>query len=296
MSAAIVINEEETLAFPRFSTSDEANAAHKRIAGCVQDALGIGEFLARQKEELGHGNYLSWFRANIEFDERTGQRYAKLYANRDRIKYDTVSHLDLTEAYRIAGVLKEPKSKEPVVDATFEVVPADPYTVESLSLERGLDGQMFNVSGSARNPKYALLRDGTEEPKSWTPPQSSEETAEVLKSATQPETYSADDDPYLINDDYDRHRERLDRVDGQVAQIVSDMVERLRKEIATRDYWLAIDALINHDYHFAAFRTVLGELKAFEQARDNVMKEQREQEKKVRRKEKREAAKLGAAQ
>lgn len=171
MSEAVVIHEEEALTFLRILTSEEANAAHRRIAGCLQDALGIGEFLTRQKEELGHGRYLPWFNKNMEFDQRTGNRYVKLYANREALpKNDTVSDLNLTEAYRIAGVLKEPKSKEPVVDATFEVVPAekeDPYAVEPISLERGLDGQMYNVTGSDRDPKYTLLK---EEPvKSWTP-------------------------------------------------------------------------------------------------------------------------------
>ena len=177
MSAAIVINEEEALTFPKFATSEDANAAHRRIAGCLRDALGIGEFLTRQKEELGHGNYLPWFDKNMEFGRTTGTKYVKLWDNRHKFSPD--ENLDLTEAYRIAGILKEPKSKEPVVDATFQVVPAeterkDPYAIEPLSLERGLDGQMFSVSGSDRKPKYALLRDGAEEPKSWTAPRSPE--------------------------------------------------------------------------------------------------------------------------
>src|SRR5437868_831122 len=107
MSSAVVIDEKETLACPRFTTSEEANAAHKRIAGCLQDALGIGEFLARKKEELGHGNYLAWFDNNMEYGRTTGTKYVKLWDNRD--KFSLSENLDLTEAYRIAGILKEPK-------------------------------------------------------------------------------------------------------------------------------------------------------------------------------------------
>jgi hypothetical protein len=142
MSRAVVIDEKETLAFLRFATSDEANAAHKRIAGCLQDALGIGEFLTRQKEELGYGNYLPWFDKHMEFGRTTGTKYAKLWDNRD--KFSLSENLDLTEAYRIAGVLKEPKPKERVIEASF-------------SLVKGIDGDLYNVSGSDRNPKFTRV-------------------------------------------------------------------------------------------------------------------------------------------
>jgi len=61
----------------------------------VKDAVKIGEIIFGKKKLLNHGEFLPWV-ASLPFNERTSQRYIKLFYWKD--KYDSVS--DLQEAYQ----------------------------------------------------------------------------------------------------------------------------------------------------------------------------------------------------
>lgn len=64
------------------------------MAGCVRDAIAIGEFLARKKAELGDG-YNLWFDASISFSRKTGGQYVNLWESRDSL----LGVEEITEAF-----------------------------------------------------------------------------------------------------------------------------------------------------------------------------------------------------
>jgi hypothetical protein len=131
-------------------------------------------------------------------------------------------------------------------------------------------------------------------PKSWTAPQPTEQTDDLeKKEAPQSITYNVDDDP--TNDYLCGVNERTDRVYDELDKAVGELVARLKKTIRPCDYWMAIETLLNESEMIPAFQSVRDELHAFEQARDEVIREQREREKKERQKAKRAAAKLARA-
>jgi hypothetical protein len=97
------------------NSAAEANAAHRRIVGSVQDAISIGEFLTMKKQSLPHGQWLTWLESNLEFDRRTSTNYMRIFDKRE-----TVSHLGLTEAYKLlsAPVRDEDRKPEPKQNPT----------------------------------------------------------------------------------------------------------------------------------------------------------------------------------
>jgi hypothetical protein len=97
----------------------------------VEKALKIGELLTKQKEQLGHGEYLKWFdNSNIDFDIRTAQRYMLLFKNLDKFKYDNVSFLNQAEKIIDNKTKKIEKEKEqeqpkkyiPIPESDFYIV------------------------------------------------------------------------------------------------------------------------------------------------------------------------------
>jgi hypothetical protein len=90
------------------TTAEQANAAHRRIVSSVQDAISIGEFLSVKKAELKHGEWLPWVEANLNFDRRTATNYMRLFD-----KWETVSHLGLSEAYKLLSDTEEEKKRRP---------------------------------------------------------------------------------------------------------------------------------------------------------------------------------------
>jgi hypothetical protein len=73
-------------------------------------ALEAGELLIQQKEQIGHGNFLVWLKANVPFSDRTARRYIRLCEYSDKL----ASVSDLQEAYRQVETLEaqEKKRKE----------------------------------------------------------------------------------------------------------------------------------------------------------------------------------------
>jgi len=63
--------------------ASEINRLHAKIFAAlrtsIQDAIRIGELLSEEKRRAGHGNWLHWIKANLEFNERTARNYIRIY-------------------------------------------------------------------------------------------------------------------------------------------------------------------------------------------------------------------------
>ena len=90
----------------------EINQLHAEICDAastiIEKAIRIGQLLTEQKTSLKHGEWLPWLSGNVQFNERTAQRYMRVFSNRDQLKSDTVSYL--TDIYKL---LEAPKKKDP---------------------------------------------------------------------------------------------------------------------------------------------------------------------------------------
>lgn len=124
------------------TTPEQANAAHRRIVGAVQDAIAIGEYLEREKAKRKHGQWLPWFDANIEFSQKTGDNYRKLYENRD--KFVSLTNLGPFEALKLCNANSDRKPRAPkptptpkTVEIQAEVV-RDPYHESDLRIQGSL--------------------------------------------------------------------------------------------------------------------------------------------------------------
>jgi Protein of unknown function (DUF3102) len=99
---------------PPVDVTSEINRLHfenlEAARSTIQRAMRIGELLSQTKSNHKHGEWLPWLKANVAFDERTAQRYVKVYENRDRLKYDSVSYL--TDAYRALTISDRPPERE----------------------------------------------------------------------------------------------------------------------------------------------------------------------------------------
>jgi hypothetical protein len=92
-----------------------ANAAHVAGQAASRKSLehfrAAGEALIKAKKRCGHGNWLAWLEANVEFDRRTASSYTRIATN-----WETVSHSEgLRDALRIlteSAVETEPPPTE----------------------------------------------------------------------------------------------------------------------------------------------------------------------------------------
>ena len=109
------------------TTAGEANAAHRRIVGSVQDAIAIGEFLtAKKADDLSYNTWKGWVEENLEFDQRTAWNYMHLYKNRHLL--ETVS--SLSAAYKLLAAPVKEEEPKPRTPKPAKVKP-EPVTVEA---------------------------------------------------------------------------------------------------------------------------------------------------------------------
>ena len=60
--------------------ADELAQKAKEVASkTIEIAIECGKLLIEQKAKLGHGNWLNWCKANLEFSADTAERYMRLY-------------------------------------------------------------------------------------------------------------------------------------------------------------------------------------------------------------------------
>jgi len=106
---------------------DEIAKLHVEIFGAykstLEKAIRIGQLLTEQKQNLRHGEFTSWVENNLPFSDRTAQIYMRLYSERDRLKTEAVSVLNLKSAYRLLIEHKSPKEiVHPVPLGVFSVL------------------------------------------------------------------------------------------------------------------------------------------------------------------------------
>lgn len=65
----------------------------------LSDAMRIGELLLEQKDQLQHGEFTEWIRANLPFSDRTARNYINIHLHRDKLKTESVSVL--SQAYKL---------------------------------------------------------------------------------------------------------------------------------------------------------------------------------------------------
>lgn len=84
-------------------------SAVAKARGAVEDARQAGEMLLAVKAQLPHGAFGTWLADNINFTERTAQRYMAVAENWEVIaaKTDTVSDLTLRGA--LQAIPKRPR-------------------------------------------------------------------------------------------------------------------------------------------------------------------------------------------
>jgi hypothetical protein len=96
----------------------EINRLHSEILAAarttIQKAIRIGELLVEAKQNAGHGNWLPWIKADLEFSERTATNYMRVYENRDRLKSANVA--DLTGAYVLIADKESPAIFQKLVE------------------------------------------------------------------------------------------------------------------------------------------------------------------------------------
>ena len=89
--------------FGILDVAGECNRLHQEnveaARATIVRALRIGELLIAKKDELGHGNWLSWFMENIHFSIDTYENYKRVYERREELKLANVQTLD--EAYNL---------------------------------------------------------------------------------------------------------------------------------------------------------------------------------------------------
>ena len=85
------------------SVVDEITKLHTKIFNRaktnLKEGVRIGELLSKVKADLKHGEWLLWITKNVQFSDRTANRYMLLYKHRDKLKSAIVS--DLTTAYKL---------------------------------------------------------------------------------------------------------------------------------------------------------------------------------------------------
>jgi hypothetical protein len=80
------------------ASAAQANAIHQQIKTLgklmLADAIAIGKFLVYQKSKVKHGGWQDWMKDNLQFTERTAQRYMLFFEHRDELEEDTLLLVD----------------------------------------------------------------------------------------------------------------------------------------------------------------------------------------------------------
>ena len=78
----------------------------------VAKAIELGEHLTELRKQISHGHWGRFIKAHLPFNERTVERYMRLYQHRAALadKTDTVSELFLSQAYALVSKSKAVKT------------------------------------------------------------------------------------------------------------------------------------------------------------------------------------------
>ena len=138
-----------------------ALGASRQIADALDAAMVCGQWLLFAKEKAGHGNWYPWLES-VGITHQTAGRYMNL-ANRAS-KRDLINAKSVTDAMRLAGVIKEPadKGKPSVHDQAGKT--RLPDTLETVNaafmrwLANDIDERMENANDALLCQWEKLLR------------------------------------------------------------------------------------------------------------------------------------------
>jgi|GEM_PF-5975272 len=118
------------------------NGIDKNMRGGLECAIEIGHQLSLVKGWLGHGEFEAWCRRELPINKRTAQHYMKFYACRDKLKYETVSHLGIREAIKLLRVPNKNRGQAPMhkgdvfpFDRAFTAPSEPPQNCEIIDVE-----------------------------------------------------------------------------------------------------------------------------------------------------------------
>lgn len=81
----------------------EIKSLHREIISDYRASLNrcirLGSILKKQKERVGHGNFIQWVKTYLPFSERTSRNYMTLHHHKARLKKEKVN--SLRQAYRL---------------------------------------------------------------------------------------------------------------------------------------------------------------------------------------------------
>ena len=127
----------------------EQNVAKTAMEGAIQ----IGERLQEAKEQVGHGNFDTWCKENLNYNRRTAERFMKIaseYGGENGLisKTTTLSHLSISNALSLLKVPEEDREKfaeeHPVEDMTNKALEEE---IRKLKEEKAtLEEEVWNVA------------------------------------------------------------------------------------------------------------------------------------------------------
>ena len=125
----------------------EQNVAKTAMEGAIQ----IGERLQEAKEQVGHGNFDTWCKENLNYNRRTAERFMKIaseYGGENGLisKTTTLSHLSISNALSLLKVPEEDREKfaeeHPVGDMTNKVLEEE---IRKLKEEKQKDAETIET-------------------------------------------------------------------------------------------------------------------------------------------------------
>lgn len=128
------------------------NYEHQRVVDLATESLErarvLGEALQAKKTKVGHGNWLKWVEANLEFGERVAQRYIQIHTRWEELKSKTTHMSDLS----FTGALKllEPSKPAPVVPNNEVQLKARIAELEAIVASNEILIEQLNEEATAR--------------------------------------------------------------------------------------------------------------------------------------------------
>lgn len=132
--------------------ADQINEQHsqatRHATTAIEHARQAGELLSQAKQQIPHGDWLTWLASNCNVSPRQAQRYLKVANNWQAItKNDATSYLTIDDAIALTA----PKRNETIAEAWTA-------KIESLPLGRLLFGDFrhgfVTIFQSSRHPGY----------------------------------------------------------------------------------------------------------------------------------------------
>src|SRR5215208_3178194 len=104
--------DEQTLPDNMAELINEEHRAVQNAGGiALEHAMRAGAMLVAKKEELPHGEFMDWVKANCEFSDRTANDYMKLHRRREEVEANSQRAADLSIRGALKAIAPPPKPK-----------------------------------------------------------------------------------------------------------------------------------------------------------------------------------------